>query len=108
MRQQVENGRCEGTYPTCKHHESKLADCGKSQDPLDIRLGERDRRGKERGGSTHDCDTCKNGRGKDKHRAEANNEIDAGIDHRGCVDQGRHWSWSFHRGWKPGMKWELS
>ena len=108
---QVDHGRCDAADAEREHHEAELRDRRIREDPLNVGLRDGDQRREESGEGTDPCD----GRERDGHiagrgenREHASDEIDAGRDHRGRVDERADRSRAFHGVRQPDVERELA
>ena len=104
---EVEDRRGPRPHAQRREHVTELGDRGVGQDPLDVRLGEGDRGGQYRGeDADRGHDDHHSGRGAEDGVA-AGHEVDAGVDHRGGMDQGGDRRGAFHCVRQPDVEREL-
>ena len=104
---EMEDGGDQGAHAQRREHVAQLGQRGVGQHALDVLLGERDGRGED---GREDAD-----RGDQDERlwcmgedgAAAGDEVDAGVDHRGGVDEGADRRRALHRVRQPDVEREL-
>ena len=104
----MEHRRLIGANARGEEHVAELRTRRIGDDPLDIVLGETDRRREQRGDRADDGDDRARDRGVLEQRRQEANHVHACGHHGGGVDQGRDRRRSFHRIRKPGVQEELS
>ena len=105
--QEVVGRRGRGTDREGGQHVGQLADGGVGQNSLDVVLRECGQCAAQHGDAGNDGHHRQGRRRGEEHRIEPGNEIDAGCDHRGCVDQRTDGRRSGHRVGQPGVQREL-
>ena len=94
--------RLVGAASAGEDHVTELGHRRVGEHLLDVVLGAGDRRGHEGGGGADDGDhQCRVGRSV-QERVDPAEEVDAGRDHRRCMDEGRHRGRALHRVGEPG------
>ena len=107
VRHQVEDRRRVAAHADREHHVGQLADRRIGQHALDVGLHQRQQRRPEgRARSDPGDQVAGRGRGLD-HGEEARQQVDAGRDHRGRVDQRRDGRRALHRVGQPDVQREL-
>ncbi len=105
--EQVEHGGLVGTDARREEHVAELRTGRIGDDPLDVVLGQADRRreqGRDRAGQGNDG---RGDRGVFIDRRQQADHVDAGGDHGRRVDQGRHRGRALHGVRQPGVQEEL-
>ena len=93
--------------PERREHVAELAQRRVRQHPLDVGLGERDRGGQDRGEDADRGDDDHRLLGVAEERVHPGDEVDAGVDHRRGMDQGRDRGRALHRVRQPDVEREL-
>ena len=104
VRHDVEDRRDKGADATREKHVAELRDRRIGENLLDVVLCEADRRGKHRSCTADDRNDEHRGRSMHKDRRATNDHVDAGRDHRRCVDQCRNWRRAGHRIRQPDVQ----
>ena len=103
----VEDGGRVGPRSDGQEHVAELADGGVGEDLLDVVLGAGDG-GREQGGEhAHPGDERGHVGGGAEHRVDPHHEEDAGGDHGGGMDQGRHRRGALHGVGQPHVEGQL-
>ena len=104
---EVEEGGRVGANSDRQEHVPDLAHGRVGEHPLDVGLHDGDGGCEQRGDRADDRDGCVGVNGDVVDGVHAADEVDAGRDHRGRVDQGTYRSRSFHCVRQPGVQWKL-
>ncbi len=88
-------------------HVAKLADGGVGQHAFQVVLGEGDQGGHQGGGCADDADDHGHQRVVEDQRGRAGDEVNAGGDHGGGVDEGRDGRGAFHGVGQPDIEGDL-
>ena len=103
----MEHGNANGADPQGDEHESQLRHSGIGEHPLDVVLRQRHHAGQQRRRQSDSEHHVGRARGDLEDRQQPRDQVDAGDDHRGGVDQRGDRRRAFHRIGQPDVERDL-